>query len=165
MSEGNKVVEFSDQIGNKHHKANLCDFSNFLGAYYDKLENRNCIRSTYGHSYATIDEAKLACSNDTGCAGVWDNGCNGNNAVLYLIGVEFLFDQASCVYKKDYGGRLTNNHNVLLSFLIPALSLTITFFTLFQFQSALSEAKILWRAGWNLSLMETGEQYVMIIGI
>ena len=49
-----------------------------FSGYYSKKDNKHCANHEYG-DYGTLEEAKLACSSDHICAGVYDMGCNNVN--------------------------------------------------------------------------------------
>jgi hypothetical protein len=70
---------------------------------YIKMEKKHCWGQKYG-SYNTVADAKVACSSDAACTGVYDNGCNAEAGTIYLCGAVpngYSTSGSSCVYKKQ----------------------------------------------------------------
>ena len=74
-------------------------FSNLIIASFTKTASRSCYQNDYGR-YDTLDEAKLACSNDSECSGIYDVFCNGPPFVLCPKKEEFKHSKSSCTYIK-----------------------------------------------------------------
>ena len=71
------------------------------------MENKYCRSMISWIPYATLDEARAACSSDRSCSAVYDSQCNGANFNLCRL-CDFdvcgdLFDDGgySCVYRKS----------------------------------------------------------------
>ena len=71
-----------------------------LGVSYITVELKHCANVDYG-KYGTLLGAKLACSSDENCTGVYDNGCN-NAGDFSLCPNPFSAEtsKSSCLYLK-----------------------------------------------------------------
>ena len=79
-----------------------------LGQLYNKLENKYCHGTVMEGNYSSVQDAKAACSLDSNCEGVYDDGCDESLNDVYLcsfeskirFGYDLLTGKYSCVYGK-----------------------------------------------------------------
>ena len=80
---------------------------------YTKFEKIQCYDESYG-SYDSLAEAKLACSSDSRCTGVYDQGCDSESGDIFLCPMQppfFNSSTKSCMYVKSKQGR----HNISMN--------------------------------------------------
>ena len=94
-------------------------FSNLLIASFTKTASRSCYQNDYGR-YDTLDEAKLACSNDSECSGIYDVFCNGPPFVLCPMKEDLKYSKSSCTYIKGMLFHFIQIYNV--NYAVPSIN-------------------------------------------
>ena len=70
---------------------------------YTKLTFKHCFPVKY-NSYATVSAAQNACSADSNCKSVYDQGCNEGAHDIYLCPTSltsYYNSYSSCIYEKS----------------------------------------------------------------
>ena len=69
------------------------------------MKEKHCWGDHYG-SFPTIQSAKDACSNDTNCQGVYDQGCDSgaNDIFLCQTSTTYSSSSSSCIFQKNVNG-------------------------------------------------------------
>ena len=79
----------------------------YIIADFTKISDQQCIEEGSAQGiwwYQTLDEALSACSKNTSCVGIYDDGCdNENNFAICIEGISPFKDSHGCVYKKSEG--------------------------------------------------------------
>ena len=73
---------------------------------YKKMDKKHCYDDRYGR-FSTIQSAKDACSNDTNCQGVYDQGCNSRANEIFLCPTSATYEtsSSSCIFHKNGNGK------------------------------------------------------------
>ena len=78
--------------------------NNFFLELYTKLESKWCNHHSQT-KYDSIEQAKVACSEDLLCKAVYDHGCDAEPQDIYTCSFLsiYQYDPVSCLYNKNIG--------------------------------------------------------------